>query len=36
MLDFFEISEDGEEAATGTVSKTDVDGAEPAVIPFDA
>ena len=34
MIDgFVEISDDGEEEATGTVSKTDVYGAEPAEIP---
>ena len=37
MIDgFVEIYDDGETAATGTVSKTDVYGAEPAEIPFDA
>ena len=33
IVGLVEISVDGEEAATETVSKTDVDGAEPAVIP---
>ena len=36
IVGLVEISDDGEEAATETVSKIDVDGAEPAVIPFDA